>query len=274
MFVTIFSLSTFFIVPHVLWADDTDLSSEVQAVRAKYGDYVSHEQGAKILDTVAWNHKDEGWGLLSKPGGNNCPVGTTPVACDILFNKDSGIIYDVLSSGPGICNGISAAGKAGLSWSSDGQKDLSLWVEPIDPASLPDGMGSDVILPDDTPGCGPGVAVDPNAIPKSTNLPIPNQGLPTDIGQLISAIFTWSLSIIGLVIFVRFFYAGFKWAFLSAGNSAHVQEAKEMMKNAVYGALILFSAWLILNTINPDLVGGELKLPGLPAGQPPAGNTP
>ena len=111
-------------------------------------------------------------------------------------------------------------------------------------------------------------------IPKSQDFPVPNQGLPTDLGQLISAIFVWSLSIIGLVIFVRFFYAGFKWAFLSAGNSAQVGEAKNMMKNAVYGAIVLFSAFLILNTINPDLVGSVVNLPGIPATNPTAGTTP
>ena len=118
--------------------------------------------------------------------------------------------------------------------------------------------------------CGedPGDTIPP--IPKPPILPIPNQGLPTDLGQLISAIFTWSLSIIGLVIFVRFFYAGFLW-FTAAGSTTNTGQAKDIMKNAIYGTLLLFSAWLILNTINPDLVKSTLTLPGLPAGQPPAG---
>lgn len=109
--------------------------------------------------------------------------------------------------------------------------------------------------------------LDPNAIPRNPDLPVPSQGLPTDLGQLISAIFSWSLSIIGLVIFVRFFYAGFLW-FTFAGNATNVGKAKDIMQNAVLGALVLFSAWLILNTINPDLVGGVLDLPGLPGNQP------
>ena len=104
----------------------------------------------------------------------------------------------------------------------------------------------------------------------STTLPVPDKGLPTDLGQLIAKIFEWSLGLIGLVIFVRFFYAGFLW-FTAAGNPANVGTAKTIMKNAVYGALVLFSAWLILNTINPDLVGGRLDLPGLPASQPTTG---
>jgi hypothetical protein len=106
---------------------------------------------------------------------------------------------------------------------------------------------------------------DKNAIPKSTDLPVPSQGLPTDFGKLIEALFSWSLSIIGLVIFVRFFYAGIKWAFFSAGSSSQISEAQDMMKNAVYGALVLFSAWLILNTINPDLVHSTFNLEGISA---------
>src|SRR3990167_9172919 len=84
-------------------------------------------------------------------------------------------------------------------------------------------------------------------------LGVPNEGLPTDLAQLIQAIFSWSINIIGLVIFVQFFRAGFKW-FTSRGNSSSepLKAGSEMMKNAALGAVVLFSTWLILNTINPD----------------------
>jgi len=95
--------------------------------------------------------------------------------------------------------------------------------------------------------------------------PIPNQGLPSDLGSLIESIFNWALNIIGLVIFVRFFYAGFKW-FTARGNSSTTGEALEIMKNAAIGAVILFAAYLILYTINPDLVKSTINLPGIPGG--------
>ena len=41
-----------------------------------------------------------------------------------------------------------------------------------------------------------------------------------------------------------------------------------MMINAAYGTAVLFSAYLILNTINPDLVKSTFNLAGLPATQP------
>ncbi|MFH1654582.1 MAG: hypothetical protein ABIE74_11100, partial [Pseudomonadota bacterium] len=39
----------------------------------------------------------------------------------------------------------------------------------------------------------------------------PTQGLPTDLGQLIQQIFAWSLAVLGIAVFVMFFYAGFLW---------------------------------------------------------------
>ena len=90
---------------------------------------------------------------------------------------------------------------------------------------------------------------------------IPTEGLP-GFGQLIEMIFTWSLNILGIVVFVMIFYAGFNW-FTAAGNTARVNEAKAQITNAITGAIILLAAWIILYTINPDLVGGKFTLPGL-----------
>ncbi len=99
-------------------------------------------------------------------------------------------------------------------------------------------------------------------VSNSQNSTIPSEGLPTDLGQFIGAIFLWSFRIIGFVIFIRFFWAGLLW-FTSAGNSAKVKQAQEIMKNAALGAVVLFAAYLILNSINPDLVKGSLNLPGI-----------
>ena len=90
----------------------------------------------------------------------------------------------------------------------------------------------------------------------------PTQGLPTDLGQLIQQIFTWSLSLLGIAVFVMFFYAGFLWL-TAAGNTARVGEAKSRMTNAVFGAILLLSSYLILYTINPNFVKNTFNLPGL-----------
>lgn len=100
---------------------------------------------------------------------------------------------------------------------------------------------------------------------KSPTLPaIPTQGLPS-FGQLVQLIFTWSLNVLGIVVFVMIFYAGFKW-FTAAGNTARVNEARGQITNAITGAIILLAAYIILYTINPDLVGGKFTLPGLGGG--------
>lgn len=97
----------------------------------------------------------------------------------------------------------------------------------------------------------------------TVNPNIPTEGLPS-FGQLIALIFTWSLNILGIVVFVMIFSAGFKW-FTAAGNTAKVGEARGQITNAITGAIILLAAWIILYTINPDLVGEgkNVVLPGI-----------
>ncbi|MFH1654581.1 MAG: hypothetical protein ABIE74_11095 [Pseudomonadota bacterium] len=96
----------------------------------------------------------------------------------------------------------------------------------------------------------------------ATGVQPPTQGLPTDLGQLIQQIFTWSLAVLGIAVFVMFFYAGFLWL-TAAGNTARVGEARSRMTNAILGAILLLSSYLILNTINPDFVENTFNLPGL-----------
>ncbi|OGN34493.1 MAG: hypothetical protein A3I39_02780 [Candidatus Yanofskybacteria bacterium RIFCSPLOWO2_02_FULL_47_9b] len=107
-----------------------------------------------------------------------------------------------------------------------------------------------------------GSAPFPQQLLPAPNFSPPTEGLPTDLGQFIGAIFLWSLRIIGMIIFIRFFWAGFLW-FTAAGNSGNITRAKEIMKNAALGAVALFAAYLILYSINPDFVRGALNLPGI-----------
>lgn len=56
----------------------------------------------------------------------------------------------------------------------------------------------------------------------------------------------------------------------SFGSSARIASAKEKITNAVLGILILLASYLVLNTINPDLVKGKLTLPGRKGGVGPS----
>ncbi|MDO8495616.1 MAG: hypothetical protein Q7S32_03845 [bacterium] len=82
------------------------------------------------------------------------------------------------------------------------------------------------------------------------------------LGDCISQIYTWSLTIVGIAAFVQIVYGG--WQVLTAfGNTGKVGEAMSRISNAVLGIVLLFSSYLILKTINPNLVGGEVALPNI-----------
>lgn len=100
------------------------LLSDIQAERANYGTPMTPAQLASLLNTVAWKNQSNGWGLLSKPSGNNCPFASGPIACDILFHEPSGLHYDVLSDAEGV---------ATPTWNLVGSIDISRWVAPVQP---------------------------------------------------------------------------------------------------------------------------------------------
>lgn len=80
------------------------------------------------------------------------------------------------------------------------------------------------------------------------------------IGECISQIYTVSLSLVGIVAFVQIVYGGFM-LLTAAGNTSKTGQAMDKIKNAVLGIVLLFSSYLILNTINPDLVNFNFVLP-------------
>lgn len=91
---------------------------------------------------------------------------------------------------------------------------------------------------------------------------LPNFTTTQDIGPFISSIYNFSISIVGVIIFIRFIYAG--WLYLTAaGNSGKTSQAKSIMWNAIIGTILLFASYLILYVINPDLVSSTFNFNGL-----------
>jgi len=82
------------------------------------------------------------------------------------------------------------------------------------------------------------------------------------LGGFISNIYSYAITIVGIAIFVRFLYAGFLYL-TAAASPANISKARTMMLNAVVGAVLLFSAYLILYVINPDLVKNSFSFGGL-----------
>ncbi len=89
---------------------------------------------------------------------------------------------------------------------------------------------------------------------------LPCVGEGVNLGQCISGIYTWSLTIVGLVAFVQILWAGWMWL-TAFGNTSVAGAARSKITNAILGIILLFSSYLILRTINPDLVGGTVNLP-------------
>ena len=71
--------------------------------------------------------------------------------------------------------------------------------------------------------------------------------------EIVSVLFNFLLFMAGIVAFAVIVWGGFNYL-TSAGNPTKMSEAQKQVFAAILGLIILFSSWLILNTINPDLV--------------------
>ena len=75
----------------------------------------------------------------------------------------------------------------------------------------------------------------------------------TPVTEYFKYIFNFLIWISGLIALVVLVYAGFQY-FTSAGNPEAMNDAKSRIGAALLGILILFGSYLILITINPDLI--------------------
>lgn len=66
-------------------------------------------------------------------------------------------------------------------------------------------------------------------------------------GQYILTLFKWGLGIVGALVVASIAYGGFTYMIGS------VEKGKDIITSALIGLLLLFGAWLILYTINPNL---------------------
>ncbi len=92
------------------------------------------------------------------------------------------------------------------------------------------------------------------------NVPIGDLVSTTDIGEYIAVTYRFMISAGALIAIVLIMLAGVRWT-LSAG-SGDISKAKKMIRDAVYGLVLLLCAYLIIYTINPELV--RLQPPQIP----------
>ena len=85
---------------------------------------------------------------------------------------------------------------------------------------------------------------------------VPNDPLIALQG-VVSDMYSYSLKIVGLCVFVMFLIAGLGYILPASIRPKFMSDPWGIIKDAIIGLVLLFSAYLILNTINPDLVGNR-----------------
>ena len=71
---------------------------------------------------------------------------------------------------------------------------------------------------------------------------------PTDIRYQIVKIINVTLGLLGIITIILMIYAGFRWM-TSAGNEDAISSAKNILKNAIIGLVIITFAWSITTFI-------------------------
>jgi hypothetical protein len=66
--------------------------------------------------------------------------------------------------------------------------------------------------------------------------------------------YEWGIALGGLATFVALVIAGFQYL-TSMGEPARLAEARGKIRSAIFGLILLLGSWIILNTINPQLLG-------------------
>lgn len=83
-------------------------------------------------------------------------------------------------------------------------------------------------------------AITTNDIPSATSVGLATKDLKEAIANIVNIV----LSIMGIIFFVLFIIAGFKWM-TAAGNEEAIESAKHIMTAAVIGLIITLLAWAI-----------------------------
>jgi len=83
---------------------------------------------------------------------------------------------------------------------------------------------------------------------------IPLAEKPTELNSYVKALFQFGIAVIGIVSMGAIMIGGYLYIFAAGGKT---DKAKQMITNALLGLGLALTSWIIVYTINPDLV--ELK---------------
>ncbi len=98
------------------------------------------------------------------------------------------------------------------------------------------------------PGASTGEGVKYNLIQ-----PLPGVQSVAGFPDYVKKIIPFILGLAAVIAVIKIVWAGIKYA-TSLGNDSTIKEAKEDITQAILGLVLAISSYLILNTINPDLV--------------------
>ncbi len=84
----------------------------------------------------------------------------------------------------------------------------------------------------------------------------------TDTSKFLPGLFKLMIAVTTGLAVIMLIYAGVKY--ISTDAFGGKEEAKGIIENTLWGLLLAMSAWLIVNTINPNLVKFDLKIDRLP----------
>jgi len=73
-----------------------------------------------------------------------------------------------------------------------------------------------------------------------------------NLNQIVAWFYYFIIGVAGLAAFVMLVTGGVKYL-TSAGSPSAISDAKDQIKSALLGLLIILMSWLILQVINPDL---------------------
>lgn len=100
-----------------------------------------------------------------------------------------------------------------------------------------------------------------NDVPYDLNIDIGNVTEVENLPMYINAVYTWMLPAASLIAVVMMMIGGLQYT-LARGKSKYIEKAKTRITNAITGIVILMSAFVILNLIDPRLVSFDaLKIP-------------
>jgi hypothetical protein len=81
---------------------------------------------------------------------------------------------------------------------------------------------------------------------------VPASGRPA-LGACVGQVYIWSIGIAGLLALFMMILGGYFYM-TAAGNAQQAAKGKEFIMSALIGVVLLLGAYVLLNTINPNLV--------------------